>query len=77
MTSMTQSQTVRSDEIIQLPDRVDGDSAPYQLAGRIIQITLAVYLLPALLVVLMVGGLGILVMRIGRVLTDLFDRPGG
>jgi hypothetical protein len=33
-------------------------------AGRLVQVTLALYLLPALLIVLMVGGIGMLILAI-------------
>jgi hypothetical protein len=39
------------------------------LAGRMIQVALAVYLLPALLVVLLVGCLGMLVLAGGRLIS--------
>lgn len=38
------------------------------VAGRMIQIALAVYLLPALLVTLSVGCLGMLVLAVGRLI---------
>jgi hypothetical protein len=38
-------------------------------ASRLIQVALALYLIPALLVVLTVGGVGILVLGIGRLFT--------
>jgi hypothetical protein len=34
--------------------------------GRILQATLAVYLIPALLVVLLVGGIGLLILAVGQ-----------
>jgi hypothetical protein len=37
--------------------------------GRLIQIALALYLIPALLVVLAVGGLGMLILGFARLLT--------
>ncbi len=42
--------------------------AASRLAGRIIQVGLALYLLPALMVVLAVGGLGMLILAGGRLL---------
>lgn len=41
-------------------------------AGRLVQIALAIYLLPALLVVLVVGGLGMVVIAVG----SLFNPRG-
>jgi hypothetical protein len=77
MTTITRLRSLRSNAVIQLPEPVDKDSDPYHLVGRMIQITLAVYLLPALFIVLVVGGAGILVLKIGRILTDLFERSAG
>ena len=39
--------------------------------GRIVRIILAIYLLPALLVVLAVGGLGLLVLAVARAITSV------
>jgi hypothetical protein len=77
MTTMTRLRSVSSSVVIQIPEPVDKDSVLYHVVGRMIQITLALYLLPALLVVLMVGGAGILVLKIGRILSDLFERSAG
>jgi hypothetical protein len=77
MTTITRLRSVSSSAVIQIPEPVDKDSVLYHVVGRMIQITLALYLLPALLVVLMVGGAGILVLKIGRILTDLFERSAG
>lgn len=74
MTTMTQLGSVRSNEVLELPKSTGKDSVPYYLAGRVIQITLAVYLLPAFLIILMVGGVGILVLKIGRIFANLFER---
>jgi hypothetical protein len=40
------------------------------LAGRLIQMALALYLIPALLIVLVVGGVGMLVLTVSRLCTD-------
>jgi hypothetical protein len=40
-------------------------------AGRLIQILLALYLVPALLVVLLVGGIGMLVLAISRLVSTV------
>jgi hypothetical protein len=45
------------------------------VVGRLIQIALAVYLLPALLVVLFVGVLGMLVLAGGRLLSGPIRAP--
>lgn len=47
------------------------------LAGRLIQVTLAFYLLPAFLVVLAVGGLGILILKIGKLFMGSIERLAG
>ena len=40
------------------------------LAGRLFQIVLALYLIPALLIVLIVGGIGVLVLRVAWLFTE-------
>ena len=44
----------------------DGDSAVNYYVGRLIQIALALWLLPALIIVLAVGGIGILALAMSR-----------
>jgi hypothetical protein len=39
-------------------------SGGISLAGKLIQVTLALYLIPALLIVLLVGGIGMLVLAV-------------
>jgi hypothetical protein len=67
MTTTTHFQSVRVNAVTHLPKSADA-----HLVGRVIQITLAFYLLPAFLVVLVVGGVGIVVLKIDRVLANLF-----
>jgi len=55
----------------------DKDSVGSDLAGRLIQIVLALYLIPALLIVLMVGGMGMLVLTVGRLFTGSIHRAPG
>jgi hypothetical protein len=43
--------------------------------GRLIQIALALYLVPALLVVLLVGGVGLLVLAAARTITWIAGGP--
>ena len=74
MTTIAQSRSMRSRPAVQLAGPADEYSVSYHLVGRLIQITLAVYLLPALFFVLVVGGAGILVLKTGRVFWDLLDR---
>jgi hypothetical protein len=47
------------------------------LAGRLIQIVLALYLLPALLVALAVGGVGMVILAVGRHLAGPIQRSAG
>ena len=70
MRTMFQLRSVDSNAIISVP--AEEHSGLYYLAGRLIQITLVLYLLPALLVVLVVGAAGLLALKIGRILKDLF-----
>ncbi|HZW32027.1 MAG TPA: hypothetical protein VFF52_15050 [Isosphaeraceae bacterium] len=44
---------------------------------RLIQIALALYLIPALLVVLVVGGIGMVVLAIARLLTTILGKSAG
>jgi hypothetical protein len=47
------------------------------VAGRAIQMALALYLVPALLIVLVVGGVGILVLAVGRLFMGPMPRSVG
>jgi hypothetical protein len=47
------------------------------LAGRLIQITLALYLIPVLLIVLAVGSIGMLVLAGGRLFIGPMHGPAG
>ena len=47
----------------------DEESSVSRLAGRLIQITLALYLLPALLAVVVVGGIGIFLLKFSQLLS--------
>jgi len=47
------------------------------LAGRLIQMALALYLIPALLMVLVVGGMGMLVLTVARLFTGPIRRSVG
>jgi hypothetical protein len=52
-----------------------GESAGRPGPGRLIPIILALYLTPALLVVLLVGGIGMLVLAVARAITWLMHGP--
>jgi hypothetical protein len=51
--------------IAQQAQTPEDDSIASHLAGRLIQITLALYLLPALMAVFVVGGAGICLLKVG------------
>jgi hypothetical protein len=59
----------RSRQVGRLARMTAQPSVASLLAGRMIQVALAVYLLPALLVVLLVGCLGMLVLAGGRLIS--------
>jgi hypothetical protein len=69
MTTMTQLRSASSQEVVQVPGLLEERSVVRHLAGRLIQITLALYLLPALLIVLVVGGVGILALMVSQLFT--------
>jgi hypothetical protein len=69
MALTTQLGFARSKAIVQLTQASGEESSVSRLAGRLIQITLALYLLPALLAVLVVGGIGIFILKFSQLLT--------
>jgi hypothetical protein len=73
MTTITQLRSVRSDAVVEVAEQADHHSALYHFFGRLIHITLALYLLPAFLVVLAVGSVGILVLKTYQGLTNLLE----
>ena len=66
---------VRSRQICRHAVITERPSHPSRLVGRVIQVALAIYLLPALLVVLSVGSLGMLVLAGGRLLSGVVRAP--
>jgi hypothetical protein len=52
-----------------------GESAGRLRPGRLIPILLALYLTPALLVVLLVGGIGMLVLAVARAIMSIVHGP--
>jgi hypothetical protein len=74
MTTMTQLQARHTSKDIQLVAPAEEHAASHHLVGRLIRITLTFYLLPALLVVFVVGGLGMVVLKIDRVCRDLLEK---
>ncbi len=53
------------------PARNTERSTPHSLACRLVQIILAVYLIPAVLIVFLVGALGIMIVGVARILLKL------
>ena len=74
MAVMTQLPPARSKTIVQLSQALEEQSVVSHLAGRLIQVTLALYLLPALLAVLVVGGTGSFVLTFSQLLTNPIKR---
>jgi hypothetical protein len=75
MAVITQLRFPRSKVASELTQSSEEESVVSHLAGRLIQITLAVYLSPALLAVLMVGGIGIFFMKCSRLYVGLAKIP--
>jgi hypothetical protein len=73
----TQQQSARLQTVTQVSKFMDSRSVSGDLAGRLIQIALALYLLPALLVVLVVGGIGMLVLAASRLFSGPIQRSVG
>jgi hypothetical protein len=63
--------------VTRVPKVMDTRSVVSDPAGRLIQMALALYLIPALLVVLVVGGMGMLVLTVGRLFTSPIRRSVG
>jgi hypothetical protein len=74
---LTEQGSVRFQPIARLSASQDRHSGAGDHAGRFIQIALALYLIPALLVVLAVGGVGMLLLVIGRLVTGTVREPLG
>jgi hypothetical protein len=73
MTMMTRLQSVRVNADAQSAQS-DEHAVFDHAIGRLIQIMLTLYLLPVFLVVLVVGGAGIVVLKIDRVFKDLLEK---
>jgi len=67
MAILTELGSRPSKELVHLANPSVQEPVLSHLAGRLIQVTLAFYLLPAVLVVLAVGGLGMLILKVGNV----------
>jgi hypothetical protein len=69
MAVTTQLRSASSKAFGQLAQASEEESSMSRRAGRLIQISLALYLLPALLAVLVVGGVGIFILKFSQLLT--------
>ncbi len=65
---ITQSDPVRLRPVTLISDSRDNRSAGSALVGRLVQMTLALYLIPALMIVLIVGGVAMFVLMVARLL---------
>jgi nitrate reductase NapE component len=74
---MTEQRSARLRPIARLSASQDRRSVASDHAGRLIQIALALYLIPALVVVLAVGGVGMMVLMVGRLVTGPIREPLG
>jgi hypothetical protein len=72
---ITSQRMVRSRRVVRQAVSTAKPSHASRVAGRLIQIALAVYLLPAFLVVLAVGCLGMLVMAVRRLFSGPIRAP--
>jgi len=71
----TQLQSARFRAIGRMSETMEGQVPGTTSLGRLIQVALAIYLLPALLIVLVVGGFGMLVLAVVRVLAAVVNGP--
>jgi hypothetical protein len=74
MDATTQLRSGHSKSIVQSIQVQAKESVASHPAGRLIQITLALYLLPALMAVILVGGAGICLLKFGQLLTGPVQR---
>ena len=74
MAATTQLRSAGLKAIVQPAQAQKEESVASHLTGRLIQITLAVYLLPALIAVIVVGGAGICLLKFGQLLGDPIQR---
>jgi hypothetical protein len=74
---ITEQRSARLRPIAHLSASQDRRPIACDHAGRLIQIALALYLIPALLVVLAMGGVGMMVLVVGRFVTGPVQEPLG
>jgi hypothetical protein len=77
MVMITQSRFARFRAAVSSSKAFPEAKTEHNLSGRLIQIALAIYLLPALLIVLVVGAAGMLVLAVGRLFAGWFHRSTG
>lgn len=63
---LTRSRLMRVRPVARISESAGKRSAGGNFTGRLIQVILAVYLIPALMIVLIVGGIGMLVLSVSR-----------
>jgi len=71
---ITEPRSARLRVVTPVSKVMDNRLAGRDWAGRLIQMALALYLIPALLIVLIVGGMGMLVLTVGRLFTGPIQR---
>ncbi len=74
---ITEQRSARLRPIPRLSPSQDRRPVASDYAGRLVQIALALYLIPALLVVLAVGGVGMTVLVVGRLVSGPVREPLG
>ena len=74
---ITQSRPVRLQPVTRMSESRDKRSIGSDLTSRLIRVILALYLIPALAIVLMVGGMGMLVLAAARLFTGPAHRAVG
>jgi hypothetical protein len=74
---ITEQPAARSRAAIRTSKAMDKRLDGSDVAGRLIQMVLALYLIPALLIVLVIGGVGILAVTVGRLFMGPMPRSVG
>ena len=73
----TQQRSTRFRVRAEMPEAIERRLEGPIWLGRPIQVALTLYLIPALLVVLVVGGIGMLVLAVARLLNAVWHGPAG
>ena len=74
---ITQLRSVRLQAVGRVPGAVDKQTAMADVLGRLLQVALVLYLIPVLVLVLVVGGVGMLLLAIARLFTGPVPGPAG